>query len=74
MQIIRYNDYNESMTFYTARGDDETTGLPGEGRLPQYHVCMEAPGILDRSSSLCFVLELLENQNARRPTPFAKGK
>ena len=51
MQIIRYNDYNESMTFYTARGDDGTTGRLGEGRLPKYHVRMEALGTLDESTA-----------------------
>ena len=27
-------NYNRSMTFYTRKGDDGTTGLLGEGRIP----------------------------------------
>jgi cob(I)alamin adenosyltransferase len=40
-----------SMTFYTAKGDDGTTGLLGEGRVPKYHVRMEAVGALDEASA-----------------------
>lgn len=39
------------MTFYTARGDDGTTGLLGEGRVPKYHDRMEAIGALDEASA-----------------------
>ncbi len=39
------------MTFYTARGDDGTTGVLGGGRLPKYHVRMEALGALDESTA-----------------------
>lgn len=39
------------MTFYTAKGDDGTTGLLGEGRVPKYHVRMEAIGTLDESTA-----------------------
>jgi len=39
------------MTFYTAKGDDGTTGLLGEGRVPKYHVQMEAVGTLDEASA-----------------------
>jgi cob(I)alamin adenosyltransferase len=39
------------MTFYTARGDDGTTGVLGKGRLPKYHVRMEALGTLDESTA-----------------------
>ena len=39
------------MTFYTAKGDDGTTGLLGEGRVPKYHVRMEAVGALDEASA-----------------------
>jgi cob(I)alamin adenosyltransferase len=39
------------MTFYTAKGDDGTTGLLGEGRLPKYHARMEALGTLDESTA-----------------------
>jgi cob(I)alamin adenosyltransferase len=39
------------MTFYTAKGDDGTTGLLGEGRVPKYHIRMEAVGTLDEASA-----------------------
>jgi len=39
------------MSFYTAKGDDGTTGLLGEGRVPKYHVRMEAVGALDEASA-----------------------
>lgn len=39
------------MTFYTTKGDDGTTGLLGEGRVPKYHVRMEAVGTLDEASA-----------------------
>ncbi len=39
------------MTFYTAKGDDGTTGLLGEGRVPKYHIRMEAVGSLDEASA-----------------------
>jgi cob(I)alamin adenosyltransferase len=39
------------MTFYTAKGDDGTTGLIGEGRVPKYHTRMEALGALDEASA-----------------------
>jgi cob(I)alamin adenosyltransferase len=39
------------MTFYTAKGDDGTTGLLGEGRVPKYHVRMEAIGTLDEATA-----------------------
>jgi cob(I)alamin adenosyltransferase len=40
-----------TMTFYTAKGDDGTTGLLGEGRVPKYHIRMEAVGALDEASA-----------------------
>lgn len=43
--------YNARMTFYTAKGDDGTTGLLGEGRVPKYHIRMEAIGALDEASA-----------------------
>lgn len=43
--------YNARMTFYTAKGDDGTTGLLGEGRVPKYHLRMEAVGTLDEASA-----------------------
>ncbi len=39
------------MNFYTAKGDDGTTGLLGEGRVPKYHARMEALGALDEASA-----------------------
>ncbi len=40
-----------AMTFYTTKGDDGTTGLIGEGRVPKYHDRMEALGALDEASA-----------------------
>lgn len=37
--------------FYTRTGDDGTTGLLGEGRLPKYHPRMETLGALDEASA-----------------------
>jgi cob(I)alamin adenosyltransferase len=37
--------------FYTRSGDDGSTGLLGEGRLPKYHPRMEAIGALDEASA-----------------------
>jgi len=39
------------MSFYTTKGDDGTTGLIGEGRVPKYHNRMEALGALDEASA-----------------------
>jgi cob(I)alamin adenosyltransferase len=39
------------MSFYTTKGDDGTTGMLGEGRVPKYHVRMEALGALDEASA-----------------------
>jgi len=39
------------MTFYTTKGDDGTTGLLGDGRVPKYHARMEALGTLDESTA-----------------------
>lgn len=36
---------------YTRTGDDGTTGLLGEGRLPKFHPRMEAIGALDEASA-----------------------
>ena len=36
---------------YTGRGDDGTTGLLGEGRLPKHHPRLEALGALDEASA-----------------------
>ena len=37
--------------FYTRKGDDGTTGLLGEGRLPKYHPRIEAIGTLDETTA-----------------------
>jgi len=39
------------MPFYTSKGDDGTTGLLGEGRLPKFHPRMETLGALDESTA-----------------------
>ena len=39
------------MTFYTRTGDDGTTGLLGEGRVPKTHPRIEALGALDESTA-----------------------
>ena len=39
------------MSFYTTKGDDGTTGMLGEGRVPKYHDRMEALGALDEASA-----------------------
>ena len=40
-------NYNLRMAFYTRKGDDGTTGLLGEGRVPKFHLRIEALGTLD---------------------------
>ena len=37
--------------FYTRSGDDGTTGLLGEGRVPKYHPRVEAIGSIDEASA-----------------------
>jgi len=44
-------EYNNDMTFYTRTGDDGTTGLLGEGRVPKTHPRIEALGALDESTA-----------------------
>lgn len=39
------------MSFYTRKGDDGTTGLLGEGRVPKHDLRIEALGTLDESSA-----------------------
>lgn len=39
------------MNFYTRTGDDGTTGLLGEGRVPKTHPRIEALGALDESTA-----------------------
>lgn len=58
--------YNARMTFYTAKGDDGTTGLLGQGRVPKYHVRMEAVGTLDEASA---ALGLARAQCSAAQTP-----
>lgn len=44
--------YNPNMSpIYTRAGDDGTTGVLGENRLPKYHPRMEALGVLDEASA-----------------------
>jgi cob(I)alamin adenosyltransferase len=45
------NGYNCNMSFYTRTGDDGTTGLLGEGRVPKTHPRIEALGALDESTA-----------------------
>jgi cob(I)alamin adenosyltransferase len=44
-------NYNPRMTFYTRKGDDGTTGLLGKGRVPKFHLRIEALGTLDESNA-----------------------
>jgi hypothetical protein len=53
------------MSFYTTKGDDGTTSLIGEGRVPKYHNRMEALGALDEASA---ALGLARAQTAAVPT------
>jgi len=39
------------MTFYTRKGDDGTTGILGEKRLPKYHLRIETLGTLDEANA-----------------------
>jgi cob(I)alamin adenosyltransferase len=39
------------VNFYTKTGDDGSTGRLGEGRLPKYHILIEAIGSIDEASS-----------------------
>jgi len=43
--------YNTDMNFYTRTGDDGTTNLLGEGRVPKTHPRIEALGALDEASA-----------------------
>jgi cob(I)alamin adenosyltransferase len=44
--------YNCGMSdYYTRTGDDGFTGLLGEGRLPKYHLRMEAVGTVDEATA-----------------------
>ena len=50
--IFNQSGYNSHMSpFYTRTGDNGSTGLLGEGRLPKYHPRIEALGALDESSA-----------------------
>jgi len=44
-------NYNLCMSFYTRKGDDGTTGLLGEGRVPKFHLRIETLGTLDESNA-----------------------
>lgn len=43
--------YNDRMSFYTAKGDDGTTNVLGEGRVAKYHARIEAVGTLDEATA-----------------------
>ena len=49
MRVARYNC--PMSKFYTRKGDDGTTGMLGEGRLPKYHPRIEAIGVLDETTA-----------------------
>jgi cob(I)alamin adenosyltransferase len=42
----------QDFPWYTARGDDGSTGLLGEGRVPKHHPQPEAFGAVDEASSM----------------------
>src|ERR1700690_4016833 len=44
-------NYNPCMSFYTRKGDDGTTGILGQGRVPKYHARIETLGTLDESNA-----------------------
>ena len=48
---LDYKRYNARMSFYTAKGDDGTTGLLGEGRVMKYDARIEAIGTVDESTA-----------------------
>src|ERR1700690_1196490 len=50
MEQTSFMNYNLRMAFYTRKGDDGTTGLLGEGRVPKYHLRIEVFGTLDESN------------------------
>ena len=54
-------------TFYTRKGDDGTTGLLGEGRLPKYHPRMEAIGSLDEATAALGLARSLVQHAALEP-------
>ncbi len=53
--------------FYTRKGDDGTTGLLGEGRLPKYHPRMEAIGALDEATATLGLARSLVQDAALQP-------
>ena len=53
--------------FYTRKGDDGTTGLLGEGRLPKYHPRMEAIGSLDEATAALGLARSLVQDAALSP-------
>lgn len=54
-------------TFYTRKGDDGTTGLLGEGRLPKYHPRMETVGTLDEATATLGLARSLVQNAALEP-------
>ena len=53
--------------FYTRKGDDGTTGLLGEGRLPKYHPRMETIGSLDEATAALGLARSLVQDAALQP-------
>ena len=53
--------------FYTRKGDDGTTGLLGEGRLPKYHPRMETIGALDEATAALGLARSLVKDAALQP-------
>lgn len=53
--------------FYTRKGDDGTTGLLGEGRLPKYHPRMETIGALDEATATLGLARSLVKDAALQP-------
>ncbi len=53
-------------TFYTRTGDDGTTGLLGEGRLPKYHPRIETLGALDEASAALGLARALASQEGTK--------
>lgn len=53
--------------FYTRKGDDGTTGLLGDARLPKYHPRMEAIGTLDEATATLGLARSLVQDAALQP-------
>jgi len=53
--------------FYTRTGDDGSTGLLGEGRLPKYHPRIETLGALDEASAALGLARALSQDPQTKP-------